>query len=102
MAFQRARPLRHPRPRRPARHLLSRLGDDLRAGRCSVADAAARLAATAHARDPAWLATLRGQYPGRSDAERLAAFLRKSLDAPTPDRAFSFWAAASPPKTPRP
>jgi len=82
-------------------HLLARLAEDLRAGRCSVADAVARLAATEQARDPTWLAQLRRQYPGRSDAECLAASLLRSLEPPTPDDVFSSWAAASPPKTAR-
>jgi hypothetical protein len=88
------------RPLQEYCHLLSRLSDDVRAGRCSVADAVARLAATEQARNPTWRAQLRRQYPGRSDAECLAASLLQSLEPPTPDDVFTSWATASPPKAP--
>jgi MFS family permease len=73
-----------------------RLGEDVRTGRRSVQEAAARLAMTEQAQDPAWLATLRRQYPGRSDAERLAALLLDGLDGPLPDRVPPSWSAAPP------
>jgi hypothetical protein len=89
------------RPLQEYCYLRARLREDLQAGRCSFTDAVARLAATEQARDPTWLAALRRQYPGQSDAECLAASLRESLDRPAPDPVFSSWAAPSPPGTPR-
>jgi hypothetical protein len=54
------------------RSLLEQLAADLGAGRCHLAEAAARLAETQRAHDPAWLRRLRTEYGARSDAEGLA------------------------------
>jgi hypothetical protein len=59
--------------------VMDRLTKDLCSVPCAVGEAVACFAATNHTGSRAWSATLRDQYPGNSDAERLAALL---LDRP--------------------
>jgi len=53
--------------------LVMHLGDDLVARRCTLRDAAARLAETPKGHDAEWLRNLHEMYPGHSDLECLAA-----------------------------
>ncbi len=53
---------------------------DLRARRCSLAEAAARLATTEQARDPKWLAKFQLYYPGHGEGECLAISLLNYLE----------------------
>lgn len=55
--------------------LLRQLGEDLLAQRCTLPEAVAQLAGTENGRNPAWLWSLRRNYPGFSDEECLAANL---------------------------
>jgi hypothetical protein len=57
------------------RLVLSQAAEELLAGRSTLDEAVARLAATKHGQDPAWLNHLRRRYPGRSDLGCLAATL---------------------------
>jgi hypothetical protein len=59
--------------------VMDRLTKDLCSVPCAVGEAVACFAATNHTGSRAWSATLRDQYPGKSDAERMAALL---LDRP--------------------
>src|SRR5262249_16284096 len=57
------------------REVLNRVSEELAAGRCTLTQAVAELAATDKGRDPEWLRQLRGRYPNRSDRGCLAAAL---------------------------
>jgi hypothetical protein len=59
--------------------LRARLCRDLRAGRCTLREAAERLLASERGRDGVWLRTLAGYYPGRPPEERVAAWLRDQV-----------------------
>jgi hypothetical protein len=52
---------------------LAELAEDLRAGRCTLHQAAERAAATEKGRDPAWRQALAALYPGRAPEECFAA-----------------------------
>jgi len=77
------------------RTVLDRASEDFLAGRCTLDEAVARLAATERERDPNWRAMQRESYPGYSDAQRLAtsvleracALMRDKPPGATPQRA---------------
>ncbi len=56
-------------------NLVQRLGQDLMAGRSTLADAVLELAGSEKARDPRWLDRLHACYPDRTDSECLALHL---------------------------
>jgi hypothetical protein len=68
------------------RLVLSQAAEELLAGRSTLDEAVARLAATARGRDRAWLSKLREAYPGFSDVECLAATLLDHARALREDR----------------
>jgi hypothetical protein len=57
------------------RSLRRQLADDLLAGRCTLSEATAQLAASERGRDPRWLETLHKLYPERPYEDCLAANL---------------------------
>jgi hypothetical protein len=61
------------------REVMTRVTEDLHGRRCTLAEAAGRLARTEQGRDPAFLRSMRLFYPGLSDAECLAVCVLNSV-----------------------
>jgi hypothetical protein len=63
------------------RDVLAVVRGDVRAGRCTLGDAVARLAATDQGRDERWLRHFQAYYPGHGDRECLALSIINQFEA---------------------
>ncbi len=68
---------------RAYRHVLSAASEDLRAGRCTLKEAVARLSVTEQAHDPAWMQRFELYYPGCVGDEALAVTLFNHINYET-------------------